>query len=147
MEPKKYIINGKTYYQKQLVIRQVKQLLEALERVVFDDLSVEGIIRALGDSMPGIAAIILIPEGVKIKNKDLDALAEEFENELSLETTLEVVGDFLAFNPISSILSNLSGAITAMAENLKGLDIIKKTVQSIASPGNSAAGISSKETG
>jgi hypothetical protein len=147
MEKKKYIINGKTYCQKKLVILQVKQLMAALEGVVFHDLSATGVIKSLDDLVPSIAAIVLTPEGARIKTKDMAFLADEFENELDFEKALEVTADFLAFNPISSIVSNLKKLTGMMARELEGSDI--KTIISLSTrlSGNSAVETSPEKTG
>lgn len=147
MEEKKYIINGKTYCQKKLVILQVKQILAALEGVVFHDLSAMGVIKSLDDLVPSVAAIVLTPEGTRIKTKDMAFLTDEFENELDFETALEVAADFLAFNPISSIVSNLKKLTGMMARELEGSDI--KTIISLSTrlSGNSATETSPEKTG
>jgi hypothetical protein len=102
MEKKKYIINGKTYCQKKLVILQVKQLMAALEGVVFHDLSATGVIKSLDDLVPSIAAIVLTPEGARIKTKDMAFLADEFENELDFEKALEVTAALQARQNLSA---------------------------------------------
>lgn len=116
MEQKKYEINGKGYIQKKLVLAQIKPLISSLEGRNIDDLSAIGIVHSLGDILPELASIILIPEGVKASQRDLGAMTEEFRDELDLETALEVAADFLSFNPVSSFferLKNLTGTIVA----------------------------------
>lgn len=103
MDPKKYTINGKVYTQKPLVIGQADQMLELLQGVELTALTPISIIQAMGGRIPMAAAIVLTPEGIKIRDKDLNALEDEFAENLELETALEVAADFLSFNPLSSI--------------------------------------------
>ncbi len=114
MDQKKYEINGKIYFQKALVLGQIADIIPLLENRFIDDLSAVGLVTSLGDILPELAAVILIPEGTKISERDLEAMKSEFQNEMSLDTALEVAADFLSFNPVSSFftrLKNLTGAI------------------------------------
>jgi hypothetical protein len=108
---KSYNINGKTYTQKPLVIGQVADMKNLIAGIQIVDLSPLGIIQSLGDKLPMALAVVLIPEGAKVKNRDLLAIAEEMEENLDIDTALEMAADFLSFNPLSSISSKSRGLI------------------------------------
>jgi hypothetical protein len=118
MDPKKYTINGKGYIQKPLVLGQMDQMMNILEGVKLTALTPLAIIQALGGRLPMAAAIVLIPEGMKIRDKDLTAIEDEFAENLELETALEVAADFLSFNPLSSISSKSKMLINGIWEML-----------------------------
>jgi hypothetical protein len=103
MEPKRYTINGKVYFQKALVIGQAEQMMELFQGVEIQALTPLAILQALGGKLPMAAAIVLTPEGQKIRGKDIVALEDEFAETLDFNTALEVAADFLSFNPLSSI--------------------------------------------
>lgn len=106
----KYIINEKTYTQKPLVLGQVIQLSKLLNGIAFpSDRGVKGIISAIGDRLPLALAIVLIPEGTELKDKDISAIAGELEFTINPETAIEAVSDFFACNPINSVLEKLTG--------------------------------------
>jgi hypothetical protein len=113
MERKTYEIDGKRYTQGPIVPGQLKQvygLIEGLSGLEVATADAAGITAIIGDHLSGFLAIILVPEGTKIKDKDVQALTAEFEESLPLAVALEAVEDFFTFNPISS-----------MAERIKGL--------------------------
>lgn len=115
MDRKDYEINGKTYSQAPIVPGQLKQiygLSAALQGVDWTDMTnAASLVAILGDRLPGFAAVVLKPEGVRLKDKDVDALTEEFEETLPLDTALEIVADFFTFNPIPSLVERLRGLI------------------------------------
>lgn len=114
MHPKTYEINNKTYTQRPLVLGQVMPLIDLLQDIELSEFSALGIIRGLGPSLPEVMAIILIPEGVRLRDRNLAALAEEFEEYLTIETALAVAEDFLSFNPLSSISARMTGVMVNM---------------------------------
>lgn len=122
MENKTYTVNGKTYCQRKLVLGQIEPLIAFLEDVTFDDLSAAGIVKALGGKLPKVLAIVVTPEGVSPKDKDVAALAEEFAAEMDIETALAVAADFLSFNPVSSIFGRINGIMNLLMENVKSMN-------------------------
>jgi len=116
MENKKYIINGITYNQRPLVLGQLEPLEKLIMGMQIVDLSPSGILQALGSRLPRAAAIILNAEGVRLKDKDIDALADEFAEYLELETALEVAADFLSCNSLLSISSKSKVLVTTIWE-------------------------------
>lgn len=118
MKEKTYQIDGTTYTQRPLVLGQLRQLRQVLTGfVVPSNLTPADIIASLEDKLPQALAILLTPEGAKIKDKDLDALASELENSLELETAIEVIEDFFTCNPVASLANKLAG----MAEKMRGM--------------------------
>lgn len=121
MQPKKYNINGKTYVQKSLVLGQWEQLIPLLDKFNFAEFTAAGIIREMSSEIYQALAIVLIPEGIRIKNKDIAALADEFAEEMPLEILMEILEDFFLFNRISSLASkfkNLTDLIIASIREL-----------------------------
>jgi hypothetical protein len=118
MEKCKYIINGKTYFQKPLVIGQVELLVKILEGRTVNDLSASGLVLSFGGILPKVAAIILIPEGEKISERDIEAIETELRDELTVEAALEVAADFLSCNPISLIFEQLRNLPAMLAEKI-----------------------------
>lgn len=118
MKEKRYTIGDKTYIQRPLVLGQMKQIREVLNGLAFPSrLTVPDIIEALEDRLPLALAVVLTPEGLPVKGKDLPALADELEGALELETAIEVVEDFFICNPVASLSTKLAG----MADRLRGM--------------------------
>ena len=128
MEPKKYTINGKTYIQKPLVLGQLMPLIKLLEGKVINDVSPLALVTVLGESLPRCMAIILIPEGVSVRERDLDALESEFADNMDLETAMQVASDFFICNPLSSLSSKFRAMVTGVWEQIgKDQDQAPKT--------------------
>mgnify|MGYP001160557200 FL=1 len=109
---KTYKIGGITYQQRPLVIGQVKQLLTVLEGLTIpSDIDMMGLVATLGDRLPDALAVILTPDGMSPKDKDLKKLSEELAFSLEIEQAMEVVEDFFVLNPISSLFGRLNQAI------------------------------------
>jgi hypothetical protein len=117
MTEKKYVIGGNTYIQRPLVLGQLKQLLDVLKGITIPaDMETIALVDALGGRLPKALAVVLNPEGLPLREKDIDDLAVEIEFAITLEQTVEVVEDFFACNPLPSLLSKLgmaAGKITA----------------------------------
>ena len=96
-----YTINGICYTQKPLVLGQLVQLANIFSSLYgasevndFNDF-----IKVAGDQAPNLMAIILNPDGVKIKNKNLTQIADEMSENADLETMEAVFTDFFTCNP------------------------------------------------
>jgi hypothetical protein len=114
---KKYLINGETFTQGPLVLGQLMPLCDMLEGLRIKEITVQGIVKALGAKLPMALAVVLAADGEDLRDRDLEARATMFEAHASLETTLEVVADFLSLNPTSSILERIrviSGGVKKM---------------------------------
>jgi len=121
MQEHKYEINGKVYSQRPLVLGQVDPLVKLMETITITELNPMGLIRTLGEHMPRAMAIVLIPEGQKVRDKNIDELEAEFANEMDVDTALEVAADFLSCNPVSSISQKIRQLVVKMWE--KGNEI------------------------
>jgi hypothetical protein len=114
-----YEINGKKYIQKKLVWGQVEQLQSVLAGIVFPaDLSPISLMGVLGSNLPRACAIFLSEEGVNPKDKDLDALTEEFKYNLDLDLSLDILVDFFDCTPVDSLLKRLAGLTSKFTSNI-----------------------------
>jgi hypothetical protein len=121
MEKYKYEINGKTYVLKKLVLGQMRQLIEVLKTIrIPAGAGTAGLIEAFGDKLPLVLAVVLTEEGKSIKDKDLEKLAEEFnEFSLEVETTVQVIDDFFVLNPIASLWEKIQGLLEGITKGMK----------------------------
>jgi len=112
-----YIIGGKKYIQRPLVLGQVKQLSKLLKDVVISpgDTPVN-IIEILGDKLPEAMAIVLTPEGQTVKDKNIEEIAREIEFQLDLETAVKVVEDFFVCNQISLLWKRVQEILKPKAQ-------------------------------
>ena len=116
-----YNIDGKIYHQRPLVIGQVKQLMDILGEITLPAyIDMPGIISILGDKLPSALAVILTPEGVHPKDKDIEALSDELAYAVDLETSIQAVEDFVGLNPIVSVLEKLNGTLGTIQKNMTG---------------------------
>lgn len=109
-----YEIEGVRYRQTPVVLGQIPQIAAALDGIEgnFDDLN--GFINAAGDRLPTLLAVVLTPEGVSLKDKDIDAVAEDLRFAADIATIEKVVDDFFTCNPISSVLERVEAATGAV---------------------------------
>lgn len=109
MSDHRYEIDGITYIQRPLVFGQIKQLSALLGGVAINlDNAAEGLLQSVGDHMPQALAIVLTPDGVRLKDKNLSDLADTLEFAITAEQIVQVVDDFFTCNPVVSILNRLS---------------------------------------
>lgn len=122
MEIKKYEIAGKTYVHPAQVLGQLKQLEQLLEGVRFSgNLDIITVIKILGDKLPQALAIVLVEEGKLPKDKDLDALAVDVEQYLTLEQIMEIVDGFFSLNPLSSVIEKIVAMMGHFMESVAQL--------------------------
>lgn len=115
----KYEIGGRTFYQKPLVLGQVKQLVSVLKGLVLPyDLTINSLILTLGDKIPQTIAILLSEEGVLLKNKNVDEIQELVEENLDIAQTIKVIEDFFDCNPIASISEAVIGLSLKVKSNM-----------------------------
>lgn len=111
-----YTIEGKIYTQSAMVLGQWRQLLNILKDVpVPADASAGQLAVILGDRLPAAFAVVLNPEGVSLRDKDLRAIADDLEFSLSTETAIQVIEDFFVCNPLSSLLERIGGVAGNLA--------------------------------
>ena len=114
-----YTIGGKKYIQRKLVLGQVQQLLRLLDGVEIKSPDTLGIIAALGDKIHKALAIVLIPEGVNVKDKNIDEIAEELAFSIEPEQAMKVVEDFFVCTPIISLFQGLNGIFAKVAKQME----------------------------
>lgn len=131
----KYDIGGCVYIQRPLVLGQTRQLMNAIKGLVIpSDVDTLGLISALGDKLPLALSIVLTPEGVALKDKDIYTLAAEVEYEISPEQTLQVIEDFFACNPIASLLESIGSMTEKISKAMTKTKETGLTASSASSP-------------
>lgn len=130
-----YDINGRKFEQRKLVLGQVKQLFEAIQGMrVPMSTNVAAIIASFGDRMPRIMAIVLIDQGKKVSEKDVDEVQSYLEEYLDIEDTLKIVSDFFDCNPIASISEAIVGLAKKMNQTKEEQSQILSTSSASLSP-------------
>ena len=114
---KRYQINEKVYVQKPLVLGQLQQLLQEIGEIKIESPSIVGLISALGEKLHKILAIILVEEGKSVKEKEIDILAEELKESITVEQAMEIIEDFLLFNRLSLILEKIQSGLMQVMPN------------------------------
>jgi hypothetical protein len=118
-----YEIGGKKYIQKKLVFGQIRQLESELSGItVTSETTIIQLINKLigGGMLSKFFAIILTPEGTKLKDKNIDELASEIEFDIDIELGIKVIEDFFACNQIASIFEKLIKAVEALQKKQIG---------------------------
>ncbi|OPY15247.1 MAG: hypothetical protein A4E66_00166 [Syntrophus sp. PtaB.Bin001] len=104
-----YVIGGKEYTQKALVLGQWRQLLDVLKGISIPaDIDAHGLVNILDDRLALGLAIIINPAGIPLKEKDIPAIADELEFSADAETIFKIIDDFFACNPLPLILEKIS---------------------------------------
>lgn len=127
----KYEIGGKTYTQKPLVLGQIRQLMNLMKGIVIPhDIDTPGLVSLLGDKLPQTIAVVITPEDMRLKDKDVKTLATEIEFEISPEQAIQVVEDFFDCNPIVSLLERLRKTAGKISEKMKETGLNKSASSS-----------------
>jgi hypothetical protein len=116
----KYEIGGKKYIQRALVWGQIRQLKSIFQDIAIPATFQPSMIMGLlnDDNILKSVAVVLIPDGVNPKDKDLEALASELEFGLTPEIVMQVVEDFFDCNPIVSLSEKLGGMLKNLKEKI-----------------------------
>ncbi len=115
-----YVIDGKTYVQRPLVLGQIKQLVSILENMSVDIFVNEMEMTKLLISNAGPAiAVILTEEGTSPKDKDVQYLAGELEFAIDAETITRVIQDFFACNPVALICEKVAGMVKTVQRTME----------------------------
>lgn len=112
MNSKQYIINGKTYIQRPLVLGQFRQLIGVVKDIqIPPTLNAMLIASSLGDSLPRAIAVVITESGVKLreKEKNIDKAAAEIEFDLSLELAVEIIEDFFDLTLTPALINRIRG--------------------------------------
>ena len=149
MDKKTYTINDKTWYQAKLVPGQIQQLCKALTGIkdfrIMDLADAGDLVTSLGSNILRLLAIILNPEGVKIKDKDLEKLEDElFEADIDI---MEVVADFFTLNPTDTLFNKLTGMISKTTDMIVANTVAEmKKIMDEAMTGKTADGSKSSSS-
>lgn len=109
---KEYTFDGKIWLQQPLRIGQYRQIIGLLEGMeIPDSLDAGSLLIALKDKVHTALAIILTPEGIALKDKNIEELASELEFTLYPEDLFMVLNDFFDCNDLTSLLKNLNQTI------------------------------------
>lgn len=141
---KEYDIDGRAFVQRPLVLGQLQQLLRVLNGIaVPEQLTLATLLDALGGRLYTAIAVAITEKDCSPRDKNIEELAAELEWKLDADTLLEIVDDFFALNPISSLLEKIGKLIGGLNRNLAALGI-GSTKRSSSSPaGSSPAGTAS----
>ena len=115
---KKYLIGETTFIQRPIVLGQLKLLLAALEGVSLHGSTALEVLQSLGGKLPAVLSTILVEEGSGVREAmdRLEERAERIEWHATPEICLEVVEDFFACNPVSSVSEKLGSMLDRMAD-------------------------------
>ncbi len=122
----KYEIGGKTYIQKPLVLGQIEQMIDILEGINLPkSKSPKAIKDSLGDRLHLAIAIALVEEGKPVKRdlEEIKTIAEDLHWTINGETSLKVIEDFFACNPIASFWERLKGMMTKLGMEIKVIKV------------------------
>lgn len=156
MMEKTYKIAGKSWTQRPLVLGQVQQLLTVIKGLMIPPgAGVLQLVEILGDRLPIALAIVLVEEGKEIRERVgirvslndgvmvpewyqnlevMAAIASEIFAVIDIETTIKVVTDFLACNPVSGLLDQLIGLMEKGSALMPLVQGIGSTPSSASSP-------------
>ncbi len=115
-----YTIGDRKYTQRPLVLGQINQLVALTRGVIFPkDANVAVLVGLLGNRLPKALAIVLIedkptvPSDCKdfkyLRDRDIQAIADEIEFNVSPEISIQVIEDFFDCNPIASLSEKFAG--------------------------------------
>lgn len=133
---KTYQFGEKTYLMKPLVLGQLRALMEILKTVKIERINPSTIVFALEEKLHFALAVVLIEEGLPIKEaiEKYRERALELECLISPEDAMQVVEDFFELTPISSLAEKLAGTIKNLTQQ------ISKTSSTASQTGTSEGG-------
>jgi hypothetical protein len=115
-----YVIDGVTYHQRPLVLGQLEQLITTLDSLQLYDFTAAGIVTALGPRLSRALAVVLIPDGQSVRDRNLGDITEQIANGCDLDTAIQVVADFFTCNPVASYVERLTGMAETARASLTG---------------------------
>lgn len=141
---KKYCIGDSIYVQKPIVLGQLKRLLSVLDGISLSGVTPLATLQSVGEKLPSALAILLMADGVGVREamEGVEERADRIEWHASPEVCLEVVEDFFAFNPVSSVSERLGAMLEKFAAQA-----VMNTETSKPSCSSSAGATCPKETG
>lgn len=129
MTEKKYVIGGKIYLQRPLVLGQYQQLLNILGDIAIPaNADIPAMIAVMGALAPAALAVVLTPAPLwrrvirwlpSPRRKNIKALAAKIEFVITPEQIVEVVEDFFDCNPLPLLLERLTKVAGENMEKIK----------------------------
>jgi hypothetical protein len=116
-----YEIKGRKYKQERLVFGQMEQLEYLMKDVSLPDrMDIRSILSLLlrKGLLVKACAIILIPDGIEIENKNIDEIEKILRWSMHPDIGATVITDFFACTPVSSVLTPITGAMASIATML-----------------------------
>ncbi|HQG81825.1 MAG TPA: hypothetical protein PLU14_00320 [Caldisericia bacterium] len=121
MEKDVFTVAGKNYVIKPLVLGQIKQISNLVKGLELPtEIDVASIMDILGNKLPEFVAIVLVEEGKKPSDKNLEELTREIEDNFSLDEALGVVEHFFDITPISSPAEKIKNIVEKIMKNQTG---------------------------
>jgi len=114
-----YEIDGKKYFQKPLVLGQIRQLLAILKNIKIQSSGPNQFLLEMGDQVPEFLAIVLIEEGKSPKDKNLKELAAEIEFAIDPDMAIRMIEDFFDCNPTASFLERIGNLGKMISAKIK----------------------------
>ena len=122
MDQKEYHFGGKKYFQRPLVLGQLRVLLPILKNIeIKEHGSAETIVKAFGDKIGQALAIVLIEEDLdpSVALERIEDRAKEIEFSIPIETMIEAIEDFFECNPVSSVIDRFREMITVVTAQIR----------------------------
>jgi hypothetical protein len=117
-----YDIDGRAFVQRPLVMGQIQQLLRILDGIALPEpITLASLLDALGGRLYAAIAVAITEKGCSPRDKNIDELAAEFEWKLDADTLLEIVDDFFALNPVSSLLGKIGKMLGGLNRTMEAL--------------------------
>ena len=109
---REFIVGTKIFSVQKFVLRQWELLLKILVAVDLKNVrSVQDIMLALSCHLSRLMAISLVEKGTVFDKTKMEALEEFFGVNLDLDTSFDIVNDFLAITPIEQLKNKIAGII------------------------------------
>lgn len=112
---KTYEIGGRTFTLSEMKLGQEQQLSRLLVIAIGDrpESALES--AAIWHGMHSkVLAIALAEEGVSLRDKNIDALAAFFEEELTGQQAADMVEDFFGCIPVTSVMNHMAAGLTGL---------------------------------
>jgi hypothetical protein len=103
-----YTIGSTIYTQKKMTLGQVKMVNKLFGSVeIPTNFNAVSLFTTFSGQLSEFMAIVLCKKGTALKDKDFEALREEFDDDGDLDVGFKVVQDFFVCNPIASYFDQM----------------------------------------
>ena len=127
-------IDGREFIQRRLVLAQLEQMIDRLDGVKwpkFEGFNLLSFYEAIGTKLPEALAVALTEKEKNIRDKDLDALADDLRYSLPIEEGIRALKDFFTLNPTASIAQNVMAIVMGPGKTVG----TAKSIEEKTSPG------------